>query len=202
MSASSSSNFGGDLTREVKSSSGWGIALGILTALLGLLLIAYPLFTATVTTVFIGSTLIVVAIFEIVQAFRAHTAGSFFGRLLLGLVYGFGGVMLLVYPLRGVAVLTMLLGVVLLFEAGATAVLAFQVKPVSGWGWLLGDALITAALGFLILAHWPASSIWAIGTLVGAAILVRGITRIALSTVLRRVTKRVEEIQIQPRRAA
>jgi uncharacterized membrane protein HdeD (DUF308 family) len=96
----------------------------------------------------------------------------------------------------------MLLGVVLLFEAGATAVLAFQVKPFSGWGWLLVDAVITALLGFLILAHWPGSSIWAIGTLVGAAILVRGITRIAMSTMLRRVTKRVEEINIRPRRAA
>ena len=198
----SASNLGSNLAGDVKRNAGWGIVLGILTAVLGLLLIAYPLFTATITTVFIGSILIVAGIFEVVQALRAYNVGTFFARLLLGLVYGFGGVMLLLYPLRGVAVLTMLLGVVLLFEAGATAVLAFQVKPVSGWGWLLGDALITAALGFLILAHWPASSIWAIGTLVGAAILVRGITRIALSTVLRRVTKRVEEIQIQPRRAA
>ena len=198
----SASNLGSDLAGEVKRNAGWGIALGILTVILGLLLIARPLFTATVTTLFIGWILIVAGIFEVVQALRANNVGTFFARLLLGLVYGFGGVMLLLYPLRGVAVLTMLLGVVLLFEAGATAVLAFQVKPFSGWGWLLGDAVITALLGFLILAHWPASSIWAIGTLVGAAILVRGITRIALSTTLRRVTKRVEEIHFPPRRAA
>lgn len=198
----SASNLDSNLAGDVKRNAGWGIVLGILTAVLGLLLIAYPLFTATITTMFIGWILIVAGIFEVVQALRANNVGTFFARLLLGLVYGFGGVMLLLYPLRGLAVLTMLLGVVLLFEAGATAVLAFQVKPVSGWGWLLGDALITAVLGFLILAHWPASSIWAIGTLVGAAILVRGITRIALSTLLRRATKRVEEIHIRPRRAA
>lgn len=198
----SASNLGSNLAGEVRTNAGWGIALGILTVVLGLALIAYPLFTATITTIFIGWVLIVAGIFEVVQAVRANNVGTFFARLLLGLVYGFGGVMLLLYPLRGVAVLTMLLGVVLLFEAGATAVLAFQVKPFSGWGWLLGDAVITALLGFLILAHWPASSIWAIGTLVGAAILVRGITRIALSTMLRRVTKRVEEIHFPPRRAA
>jgi len=197
----SSSNFSGDLTREVKSSSGWGIVLGVLTALLGLLLIAYPLFTATVTTVFIGSTLIVVAIFEIVQAF-GNGWGNFFARLLLGLVYGFGGVMLLSHPLYGVAVLTVVLGTVLLFEAGATAVWAFQVKPASGWGWVLFDAIITAILGLMILAHWPSSSLWAIGTLVGVAILLRGITRIGVSMGLRSVTKRVEEIRDRPRRAA
>src|SRR5215831_1059240 len=165
MSASSSSNFGGDLTSEAKRSSGWGIVLGILTVLLGVLLIAYPLFTATATTVLIGSALIVVAIFEIVQAF-GDGWGNFFARLLLGLVYGFGGVMLLLHPDYGVAVLTVVLGTVLLFEAGVTAVWALQVKPASGWGWVLVDAIISALLGLLILAHWPSSSVWAIGTLV------------------------------------
>jgi uncharacterized membrane protein HdeD (DUF308 family) len=199
---SASSNFGGDLTREVKSNAGWGIVLGILTAVLGLLLIAYPLFAATITTMVIGWILIIAGIFEIVQAVRAQTVGAFFSRLLLGVVYGAGGVVLLLYPLRGVAVLTVVLGVMLLVEAGATTALAFQAKPASGWGWFLFDAVITAILGFLILAHWPASSIWAIGTLVGVAVLVRGITRIAFSAGLRRVTKRIEEIRTPPRRAA
>lgn len=195
------SNLGSGLS-DVKSRAGWGIVLGILTAVLGLLLIAYPLFTATITTIFIGSILVVVGVLEVVEALRVHTAGAFFGRLLLGLVYGFAGVVLLLYPLRGVAVLTMVLGVMLLFEAGFTAVLAFQVKPLSGWGWLLFDAAVTAILGFLILAHWPSSSLWAIGTLVGVAVLIRGVTRIALCMGLRRVIGRGEETQTRPPRAA
>jgi len=197
---SASSNFGSDFAGNVKSSAGWGIVLGILTVLLGVLLLAYPLFAATVTTIVIGWTLIVVAIFEVVQTFRGESIGNFFARLLLGLVFGYAGVQLLLHPLWGVSVLTVLLGTILLFEAGATAVWAFQVKPVSGW--LLVDAAITAILGLLILAHWPASSLWAIGTLVGVAILMRGITRIALSTRLRRVAKGAEEIHTRPPRAA
>jgi len=199
---SASSNLGSDLTGNVKSRAGWGIVLGILTAVLGLLFIAYPLFGATATTIFVGSILIIAGVVDLVQALRVHTVGAFFARLLLGVVYGLGGVVLILHPLWGVAVLTVALGVMLLVEAGATAVLAFQVKPVSGWGWLLFDAAITAILGFLILAHWPASSIWAIGTLVGVALLIRGITRIALSTRLRRVTGKLEEIQARYRRAA
>lgn len=199
---STSSNVESHVTSEVKSNARWGIVVGILTAVLGLVLIAYPLFTATITTMFIGWTLIIAGIFELVQALRAHTVGAFFVRLLLGIVYGLGGVMLLLNPLWGVAVLTAVLGVMLLFEAGATTVLAFQVKPYSGWGWLLLDAAITAILGFLILAHWPVSALWAVGTLVGAAVLVRGITRIALSTRLARVMARVDEMQARPPRAA
>ena len=197
-----SSNLGSNLTSEVRSRAGWGIFLGIVTAALGVLLIAYPLFAATVTTIFIGCVLIIAGVLDIALALRAHKAGTFFARLLLGVVYGLGGLLLLFNPQSGVALLTAVLGVMLLIEAGATTALAFQVKPLSGWGWLLFDAVITAILGFLILAHWPASAVWAIGTLVGAAILVRGITRIALSARLRHATERLEDRDIRPPRAA
>src|SRR5262244_1723081 len=53
-----SSNLGSNLTSEVKSRAGWGIFLGIVTAALGVLLIMYPLFAATVTTIFIGCILV------------------------------------------------------------------------------------------------------------------------------------------------
>lgn len=199
---SASSNLGSVLAGNANSQARWGIFLGILTFVLGLLLIAYPLFTATVTTVFIAWTLIIAGAFELVQALRAHTIGAFITRLLLGVVYGFGGAVLLLNPLWGVAVLTLVLGVMLLVEAGATAILAFQMKPVSGWGWLIVDSSITALLGFLILAHWPASAVWALGTLVGTAILMRGLTRITLSKHLRRITRRIEELHARPPRAA
>jgi len=199
---SASSNLRSELTGDIKSRAAWGIVLGILTAVLGLLLVVYPLFAAKVTTIVIGSILVIAGVFELIQALRAHTVGAFFMGLLLGVVYGFGGVVLLLNPLWGVAVLTVALGVMLVVEAGAAAVLAFQMKPISGWGWLLFDAAITAILGFLILAHWPASSIWAIGTLVGAALFIRGVTRIALSTRLRRVMGKLEEVDARPRRAA
>jgi len=196
------SNLGSNLTSEVRSRAGWGIFLGIVTAALGMLLIVYPFFAATVTTIFIGCILLIAGVVDIVLALRAHKAGTFFLRLLLGVVYGLGGLLLLFNPQWGVAVLTVVLGVMLLFEAGAATALAFQVKPLSGWGWLLFNAVVTAILGFLILAHWPASAVWAIGTLVGAAILVLGISRIALSARLRQATERLQDTDIRPRRAA
>jgi len=197
---STSSNLGSSLTSDVKSRAGWGIFLGILTVALGILLMAYPLATATITTIFIASILVIAGVLEIVAALRAHTVGRFFLRLLLGIVYGLGGLLLLFNPMWGVSVLTVVLGVMLLFEAGVALVLGFEMRPASGWGWLIFDAAITALLGFLILAHWPSSAVWAMGTLVGAAVLVRGITRIALSSRLRRVAGQAEDIT-RPRAA-
>jgi uncharacterized membrane protein HdeD (DUF308 family) len=190
-------NLGENLSSEVKSRAGWGIFMGVLTAALGVLLMAYPLATATVTTILLGFILVVVGVVEIIQALRSHTAGSFFLRLLLGIVYGVGGVVLVVFPLWGVAVLTSVLGFMLLFEAVVAAVLAFQTRPEAGWGWFLFDAGIALLLGIMILAHWPASSFWAIGTLVGAAVFVRGITRIALSAGLRRAAGKFQDLRGQ-----
>jgi len=197
---STSSNFGDNLTRDVKSRAGWGIFLGILTVALGILLIAYPLAAATFTAIVIGAILIIAGVVDVALALRAHTGGSFFLRLLLGIVYVIGGLLILFNPLWGVAVLTIVLGVMLLFEAALATVLAFDVKPASGWGWFLFDAAVTAFLGILILAHWPSSAIWAIGTLVGVAVLMRGITRIALSTRLRKGVREVEDVT-RPRAA-
>jgi uncharacterized membrane protein HdeD (DUF308 family) len=170
------------LSSELKARAGWGIFLGVLIAGLGVLLIAYPLATATITTFLLGGILVAVGVIEI--------------------VLGLAGVMLIASPLAGVAVLTLWLGVVLIGEAIATAVLAFHMRPAAGWGWLLFDAGVSLVLGGLILAHWPVSSIWAIGTLVGAAVLMRGVTRIALSAGLRRAAVTVEHDDIPRPRAA
>jgi uncharacterized membrane protein HdeD (DUF308 family) len=195
-------NLTGQITSDVKSRAGWGIFLGILTAAIGVLMIIYPLATATAATILIGCLLIVVGVVELVTVFRAHTWGKFFLRLLLGLIYGVCGVLLLANPLWGVAVLTSVLGFMLIFESVFTAVLAFQMRPVSGWGWLLFDAGISLLLGLLILAHWPSSAIWAIGTLVGVAVLVRGISRVVLSTRLRRAAGQINAMPGPTQRAA
>ena len=38
----------------------------------------------------------------------------------------------------------------------------------------------------MILAQWPVSSVWAIGTMVGVAVLVNGITRAVISGQIRK----------------
>ena len=188
------------LTPQSRSHFGWDIFLGVLTVALGVLLIVFPLVAAAITSVVIGCVLLLAGVVDIVLALNSHTAGRFFLRLILGVLYGVAGFLLLAFPLWGVAVLTVVLGVMLLVEGVMAAVLAFNVRPAPAWGWLLFDAAISVVLGVLILYHWPATAVWAIGTLVGAAILVRGITRIALSITLRRAARNV--IQFPGQRAA
>ena len=122
------------LASDIKSRSAWSIFMSVLTALLGLFLIAYPMATAMITTLLLGWILIVVAIAQIVFALHSHTVGRFFAKVLLAILYGLAGVGLAFFPGVGVASLTMMLGTLLLVYAGVEAATAFEVRPVEGCG--------------------------------------------------------------------
>jgi uncharacterized membrane protein HdeD (DUF308 family) len=167
---------------EVKKRSAWSIFMGVLIMILGLFLIVYPLFTATVTTVLLAWVLIFAGLAEVVFALHTTTAGNFFLKLLLGIVYGVAGILLAISPLMGVAALTLLLGAMLLVQAGVVTSIAFRVRPAEGWGWFLFDGVIAFLMGALVLVEWPSSSLWAIGTLVGVAVLIGGISRVMIAS--------------------
>jgi uncharacterized membrane protein HdeD (DUF308 family) len=174
-----------NLTDEIKRRSTWSILMGVLTVILGLFLIAYPLVTAAITTILLGWVLILVGIAQFVFAFHSQSVGGFFLKILMGLVYGITGIALAFFPFNGVAALTMFVGTLLLIHGGVAVVAAFQMRPADGWGWFLFDAACSLLLGILILARWPSSSIWALGTLIGVAVLMSGISRIMLGAKIR-----------------
>ena len=171
-----------NLIDETKKRAAWSIFMGVLTAALGAFLIVYRLATAKFTTVVLGWVLILVGIAQFVFALHSQKPGGFFPKLLFAGILGIVGVTLAFAPMAGVEGLTGLLGTLLLVQAGLATVTAFQSRPLAGWGWFLLEAAISFVLGMLILIKWPASSVWAIGTLVGVAVLMGGIARIIVAT--------------------
>src|SRR5215469_1623767 len=159
----------------VKRASGWSIALAILMILAGIIAIAAPAIAGVV----------------IVYAFRAHSGGRMILELILGLLYVAAGVYILMHPARGLLALTLVIACFLLIYGVFALVLAFQMRPISGWGWVLFDAIVTILLGVLIWAHWPHNSEWIIGTLVGISFIVSGVSRLMLSMAVKRLTAKV-----------
>lgn len=173
--------------------------MGVLTAALGVFLIIYPSVTGIITTLLLGWVLILVGVAQLVFALQSQTVGNFFLKVLLGLLYGFCGIALAFFPISGLEALTLSVGILLLIYAGVAIVTAVQLRPAYGWGWFLFDGLTSLLMGILILARWPSSSYWAIGTLVGVAVLVSGISRIMIAA---KVRSGVADIDRTIRRAA
>ena len=173
------------VTEEIKNRSVWSIFMGAVTAALGVFLIVYPLAAAAMTTVLLGWALIFVGIAHFVFALHSQTAGNFFLKVFLSVLYGICGIALAFFPMAGVAALTGIVGTLFLIQAGLLTATAFQLKPLEGWGWVLADAAASLLLAVLILAGWPSSSVWAIGTLVGVSVFMSGISRIMIATKIR-----------------
>jgi len=168
--------------------------MGLLTAAAGVFLMWYPFATATVTTFVLAWTFLLVGVTQLVFAFSSQRAGQFFWKLLSAVVYGAAGIALTVMPFHGVMALTALVGGVFVAQSILQFIVAFQLRPVSGWGWILFDGLVSLALGLVILIQWPGSSGWAIGTLVGASVFVSGITRAIVAGSIRSDVNRVEKL--------
>jgi len=181
--------------QEAKKNAGWLVALGVLTAIAGCLAIASPLLSGLTVVVLIG---IALAIGGVARTIAAFSAGSF-GQGSLAFIGGiltFGaGLILAARPGIGLATLTLMLGGYLLVDGISSAVLAFRVRPESGWGFMLFSAVMGVILGFLLLREWPLSGAWAIGTLVGVNLLVSGFSMISVGSAARSLANRVPNLE-------
>ena len=100
------------------------------------------------------------------------------------------GVFILTHPGGGLLALTLIIACFLLIYGVFALVLAFQLKPHSGWGWVLFDAIVTILLGVLILEHWPINAGWIVGTLLGISFISSGVSRLMLSLAVRKLADR------------
>jgi uncharacterized membrane protein HdeD (DUF308 family) len=156
---------------------------GILMLICGFLAITIPLASGIGVALVIGWLLLISAVWHLLFGFRSSSGiGGFLWELLLAIVYGAAGLMLIMNPLRGLAWLTLILATFLLIEAVLEIIFYFSIRGRVRAGWVLVDAFITLLLGILIWAHWPSSSVWAIGTLVGVSLIFSGISRLMLSS--------------------
>jgi uncharacterized membrane protein HdeD (DUF308 family) len=171
----------------IKQGSKWGIVWGVLLIVFGMMAIGEPFLAAIAVATFIAWLLIFVGVVHAVLAFHSHSGTSLGWKLLIGLAYIFIGGYLLFRPLLGVATLTLMLAFLFLVEGVLDFMLWWKSRAQDGALWILVDSIITLVLGGMIYVHWPSSSAWAIGTLVGISMIISGVTRIMLSLAVRKM---------------
>jgi uncharacterized membrane protein HdeD (DUF308 family) len=172
---------------SVKRASGWSMVLGVLMIIAGMMAILSPLAAGVFAVYIVAWTAIINGGVQVVYGFRAHSGGKMILEVFLGLVYIAAGVFILTHPGKGLLALTLVIASFLLIYGVFALVLAFQLKPNKGWGWVLFDAIITVLLGLLIWKHWPINSAWVVGTLLGISFISSGVSRLMLSMAVRKV---------------
>ena len=90
----------------VAKASGWFIAMAVVLTILGMLAIIEPMVAGLAVTVLVGWILIFAGVTHVAGAFGAGGGGRALWQVLLGVIYGAGGMYFLTHTLLGLGTLT------------------------------------------------------------------------------------------------
>ena len=183
----------GNWAHSAAKSAGLLVVLGVLTVIAGFMAVGSPLLTGLGVTVIVGIAMVIAGIARTIGAFSAGSFGQGALGFIGGIITFVAGVIIAARPAFGLASLTLMLGGYLLLDGIAGAILAFQVRPQTGWGWMLFSAVMGLLLGIFLLREWPLSGVWAVGTLVGINLIFTGFSLISIGSTARGLTKRVSQ---------
>ncbi|QNI73719.1 HdeD family acid-resistance protein [Synechococcus sp. NOUM97013] len=128
-----------------------------------------PFASATLLTIGIGGIAFAAGMGQLLRLGAENGVQAKLFRVLSALLYIGGSIFILIDPIDSEISLTLFAGVLLLVEgvmelaSGATAS-----GPASGL--IVVDGILTALFGVLLVVEWPSDSLWALGTLFGAAL--------------------------------
>jgi uncharacterized membrane protein HdeD (DUF308 family) len=168
---------------------GWPIALGCVVALIGVVAI-WKANAATLLSVgFLGAIALTGAVAVLFFSFTfAGLWTEFFVHVLWAVVLGVAGLIMLLRPSVGAEAITLL--VALYFLISGIMIVGFAVSARVDNLWIyLGEGVINAILGLVLLAGWPVSGLWAIGVFIGVDLVVKGSAIIALGLSLRAISE-------------
>jgi uncharacterized membrane protein HdeD (DUF308 family) len=187
--------------KEINRAVGWSIALSVLLILAGVLAIIVPQASGIAVTILVSWLLVFCGGVHLAYAWQTRHSGGLWWGLLIGVIYIIAGGYILLHPMAGLASLTLVLAAYLLMASILEFILAFQLRPLTGSGWLVLDGIITLILGVMIGWTWPSNAPWVIGTLVGISMIFSGFTRLMLSLAVRRMAHALPGEFLEPENA-
>jgi uncharacterized membrane protein HdeD (DUF308 family) len=173
---------------DVHRATGWSMALSVLMIIAGILAIASPFVAGIAITRLVGWLLLFSGVLHFVYAFRGSTVTAVLWEILVGIVYLVVGLFVLSNTAASLATLTFVIALYLFVEAILEFAESYMLRYESGSGWLVFDGIIKLLLAFIIWGSWPNSKLWTIGTLVGVSMFFSGISRLIMSSGVRRIT--------------
>lgn len=167
----------------------WSLFVGLGAVLLLFSAIVFFNITTTtlVTTWLIGLFLLLGGAANVIQALFTERWSKSVGSMLAGVLYIFGGIMIMREPAQGSLLITILAMLALAASGIARIGIAIAHRDVTGWWVVLLGGITSIAIGVLLLASLPWSGTWVLGMLIGTELLVQGISWLVFGLGLKRL---------------
>lgn len=167
------------------SRTGSFLLLGIALIILGSIALSSAFITTIATVMFFGALMVAGGITQIVHSFYTAEWKGFFGYAVLGILGAVVGWLMLTHPAVGAVSLTLLLAT--FFIASGLFKISSALMHDMDHRWLMiFSGIVSLALGVLVFAQWPASSLWIIGLFIAIDMIFTGWTYVMYSFMMRK----------------
>jgi uncharacterized membrane protein HdeD (DUF308 family) len=163
----------------------WIFALGVVYTIAGFVALGSMLMATVATVYLVGVMMLISGVAEVINAFQVKTWGKFLLWAILGGLYIAAGLIAFENPLLTAAVLTLMLGCALAASGIMRIVLGVSMRHTMPWVWVVLSGVISFLLGVVILGHWPVSSLYILGLLLGIDLVFAGASWIGIGLRLR-----------------
>jgi len=163
---------------KLKEFSTLSIISGIIMAIAGILAIINPVAGSLAFIIFLGALFLAAGLVQAWTTFKAHqkSAGAWFKVLMLIIT----GILLLIWPVSGIAAVAILLAAYFFIDAFASFQMGLDLKPLKGWWIAVVNGVLSFILGIIMIIGWPFSAPFTVGIIVGVSFLMDGIVLIYL----------------------
>ncbi len=176
---------------DIQKNWAWLLALGILSIVLGTVGLGCA-FTLTLAGVLLFGWLILIeGGIQLFQAWQCRGWKSIVWHVIVALMHVLAGIVVIRDPLLASGLFTLFLAGAIFASGVMRIVLAFQMRESGAWLWPLLGGAISALLGVMIAAKWPASSFFVIGLFIGIELIVNGWTLVIVALAARRTRETI-----------
>ncbi|WP_457597423.1 HdeD family acid-resistance protein [Hydrogenimonas sp.] len=154
------------------------VVAGVLMAIIGLVGVMAPSLMSFVVVNFLAWLFLFSAIVQGYITYKSyrHSAGAWL-KPVISLI---AAVLLLFFPIEGVAAVGIMLAAYLLVDAYSSFAFAWQYRPAKGWVLMLVNGLLSVVLAVILLVGWPFSSLVLVGLFVGISLFFDGVALIGM----------------------
>ena len=163
-----------------KKANGMLIAFGIVSIILGLILLSAPIATTFAVDILLGAVLVLAGIVQFVASFWAEGWWRKIGGMIVGIIGVFIGLFIIGNPLASMVVITLVIAFILLLSGAFRIGWAFHERPRKGWGEILIVGILSVILSLIIISGWPLASLYVVGILLAIDFIATGLLEVVM----------------------
>ena len=178
-----------DMLVQVGRSWGWLLFFGIVTLLLGILVVADPASSVIFVAVMVGIWFAVAGIFRLVESFTHEGEGHRVWWIILGLLELVLGVYLIRHLHVTIAIIPIIVGILWIIQGVVEFFGGIANKDMPARGWRIFMGIVSLIAGIVVVS-WPIQSIVTLAWVLGIFLIIYGIMGIVGAFQIRGLAKR------------